>query len=143
MTSTDLPCGGSSHCWRLLPIADGGAEDDALQLFRRRFNQSENLSSPSTTRRVRQGAGLLERRGSGTLLLDHLTQPRPLFLPPLFNTQRPITGSRSTNPAPSSHAPSAPGHAPPRDRRKTLLRRHSMQPEQMRLLSLFQLREEK
>lgn len=134
------------------PDSDGSApsslgsapDDDPLQTFRRRFNlpspflgsSSENLSnssSPLATRRGRQGAGLLERRGSGTLLLDHLSQPRP-FLPPLFNPQpRPIPDLRSAGPAPSGPAPSGP--AP---RRKKLLRRHSMQPEQMKLLSTFQ-----
>lgn len=121
--------------------SDGPApDDDLLQRLRPRCNapppllgsSSENLSvsgcsSPLAPRRGRQGAGLLERRGSGTLLLDHLSQPRP-FLPPLFNPQRPIPDLRSLNPAPCGPAP----------RRKKLLRRHSMQPEQMKLLSSFQ-----
>ncbi|KAJ0000660.1 hypothetical protein NQD34_012502 [Periophthalmus magnuspinnatus] len=125
---------------------NGGPEDDTAQSFRRRFlpppcvGSSENLSnttSPLVARRGRQGAGLLERRGSGTLLLDHLSQPRPGFLPPLFNPQRPIPDIRSTNPAPCGSSP-APGSASKRELRKKLLRRHSMQPEQMKLLSVFQ-----
>ncbi|NWH68234.1 AN34A protein, partial [Geococcyx californianus] len=60
--------------------------------------------------------GLPERRGSGTLLLEPLGSARAGFLPPL----------------PARGAP-----ASPKARRK-LLRRHSMQTEEMRLLANFQ-----
>lgn len=129
-------------------------EGDSAQTLRRRFNipsplplatrgSSENLSdssSPLATRHGRQGAGLLQRRGSGTLLLDNLSQPRPGFLPPLFNPQRPIPDIRATNPSPCTPNP-APCSNPASKRelrKKKLLRRHSMQPEQMKLLSVFQ-----
>lgn len=89
----------------------------------------------------RRSPGLLERRGSGTLLLDHISQTRPGFLPPLNVSPhppipdiRPLPGCR----APSLPAPpqaGAPGS--PRTKRK-LVRRHSMQTEQIRLLGGFQ-----
>ncbi|ELW49732.1 Ankyrin repeat domain-containing protein 34A [Tupaia chinensis] len=89
----------------------------------------------------RRSPGLLERRGSGTLLLDHISQTRPGFLPPLnVNPHPPIPDIR---PQPGGRAPSlpAPPHvgAPgsPRTKRK-LVRRHSMQTEQIRLLGGFQ-----
>ncbi|KFV64937.1 Ankyrin repeat domain-containing protein 34C, partial [Dryobates pubescens] len=46
-------------------------------------------TSPGTVRR--RPPGLLERRGSGTLLLDHLSHTRPGYLPPLnINPSPPI-----------------------------------------------------
>lgn len=89
----------------------------------------------------RRSPGLLERRGSGTLLLDHISQTRPGFLPPLnVNPHPPIPDIR---PQPGGRAPSLPAPpqagAPgsPRTKRK-LVRRHSMQNEQIRLLGGFQ-----
>ncbi|NXW52385.1 AN34A protein, partial [Nyctiprogne leucopyga] len=69
----------------------------------------------------RRPPGLLERRGSGTLLLEPLAPGRGGFLPPLH--------------PPGPRGPPAPGS--PKGRRK-LLRRHSMQPEEMRQLATFQ-----
>ncbi|KAM9515109.1 ankyrin repeat domain-containing protein 34A [Guaruba guarouba] len=66
----------------------------------------------------RRAPGLLERRGSGTLLLEPLGSGRAGFLPPL----------------PAGPHPPAPRGPPGR----RLLRRHSMQTEEMRLLSGFQ-----
>ncbi|KAG6938671.1 ankyrin repeat domain 34C [Chelydra serpentina] len=102
-------------------------------------------STPSTS----PGAGrrrpphMLERRGSGTLLLDHIAHTRPGHLPPLnVNPNPPIPdigssplagGSRSIVPA----APSSPRRGDLRTRKK-LLRRHSMQVEQMKQLSNFE-----
>ncbi|XP_065509756.1 ankyrin repeat domain-containing protein 34A [Caloenas nicobarica] len=77
--------------------------------------QSGESSPPGTRRRP---PGLLERRGSGTLLLEPWAPGR--FLPPL----------------PPPRAP-PPGPPSPKGRRK-LLRRHSMQPEELRLLVNFQ-----
>ncbi|XP_025714263.1 ankyrin repeat domain-containing protein 34A [Callorhinus ursinus] len=89
----------------------------------------------------RRSPGLLERRGSGTLLLDHIAQTRPGFLPPLnVSPHPPIPDIR---PQPGGRAPSLPAPpqagAPgsPRTKRK-LVRRHSMQTEQIRLLGGFQ-----
>ncbi|XP_067169441.1 ankyrin repeat domain-containing protein 34A [Apteryx mantelli] len=70
----------------------------------------------------RRSPGLLERRGSGTLLLEPAGLGRAGFLPPL------PAGPRAPSPA---------RRASPKGRRK-LLRRHSMQTEQMRQLATFQ-----
>ncbi|NXP72553.1 AN34C protein, partial [Ramphastos sulfuratus] len=98
-------------------------------------------TSPGTVRR--RPPGLLERRGSGTLLLDHISHTRPGYLPPLnINPSPPIPdiGSNSKALSPlaagiKSLQPVGPGEL--RARRK-LLRRHSMQAEQMRQLSDFE-----
>ncbi|MBN3286308.1 AN34A protein, partial [Polyodon spathula] len=104
-----------------------------------------NSVSPITVRR--RPPGLLERRGSGTLLLDRISHTRPGFLPPLnVNPHRPIPDIRENgnppSPVHSSHkilvpvAPSSPKQEP--RHKKKLLRRHSMQTEQMKQLSNFQ-----
>nr|XP_020665903.1 ankyrin repeat domain-containing protein 34A [Pogona vitticeps] len=96
-----------------------------------------NAVSPVTIRR--RAPGPLERRGSGTLLLDHLAHSRPGFLPPLhFNPHPPLRDLR-TNGKPSSPAQKGLfplGPASPKAKR--LLRRHSMQTEQMKQLVSFQ-----
>ncbi|XP_042640605.1 ankyrin repeat domain-containing protein 34A isoform X2 [Tyto alba] len=79
-------------------------------------------SPPGSRRRP---PGLLERRGSGTLLLEPLAPGRAGFLPPLHPGPHP----------PGPRGPPAPGS--PKGRRK-LLRRHSMQTEEMRQLANFQ-----
>ncbi|XP_061700610.1 ankyrin repeat domain-containing protein 34A [Syngnathoides biaculeatus] len=92
---------------------------------------------------------LLERRGSGTLLLDHISHTRPGFLPPLnINLQRPIPdircNSKPPSPVHSGHkilvpvAPASPKRGPEFKSKKKLMRRHSMQTEQMKQLSAFQ-----
>ncbi|KAJ8005449.1 hypothetical protein DPEC_G00146760 [Dallia pectoralis] len=106
-----------------------------------------NSVSPITMRR--RPPGLLERRGSGTLLLDHISHTRPGFLPPLnVNPHRPIPDIR-TNGKPSSPvhtgpkilvpvAPASPKRGTDFKMKKKLMRRHSMQTEQMKQLSTFQ-----
>ncbi|NXD83912.1 AN34C protein, partial [Halcyon senegalensis] len=102
---------------------------------------SISSTSPGTVRR--RPPGLLERRGSGTLLLDHISHTRPGYLPPLnVNPNPPIPdiGSNSKTSSPlaagvKSLVPVAPSDL--RAKRK-LLRRHSMQAEQMRHLSDFE-----
>ncbi|XP_053451636.1 ankyrin repeat domain-containing protein 34C [Nycticebus coucang] len=103
-------------------------------------------TSPSSARR--RPPHLLERRGSGTLLLDRLSHARPGFLPPLnVNLNPPIPDIRSSC-KPSSPlasglksmvpvAPSSPKRVDLRSKKK-LLRRHSMQIEQMKQLSDFE-----
>ncbi|XP_071610145.1 ankyrin repeat domain-containing protein 34C [Heliangelus exortis] len=90
--------------------------------------------------------GLLERRGSGTLLLDHISHTRPGCLPPLnINPNPPIPdiGSNSKTSSPLGLkslvpvAPSSPRRGDLRAKRK-LLRRHSVHAEQMRQLSDFE-----
>uniref|UniRef100_A0A8C4UT09 AN34C protein n=1 Tax=Falco tinnunculus TaxID=100819 RepID=A0A8C4UT09_FALTI len=103
-------------------------------------------TSPGTVRR--RPPGLLERRGSGTLLLDHISHTRPGYLPPLnVNPNPPIPdiGSNTKTSSPLTAglkslvpiAPSSPRRGDLRSKRK-LLRRHSMQAEQMWQLSDFE-----
>ncbi|XP_065590415.1 ankyrin repeat domain-containing protein 34C [Cyrtonyx montezumae] len=102
-------------------------------------------TSPAAARRP---PNLLERRGSGTLLLDHLAHTRPGYLPPLnVNPSPPIPDIGAGGKAPSPLAagfralvpvaPSSPKRGELRSKKK-LLRRHSMQLEQMRQLSDFE-----
>ncbi|XP_054638678.1 ankyrin repeat domain-containing protein 34A [Dunckerocampus dactyliophorus] len=141
----------------------GSPDSGRMSVERRRYNASplslvtsssreslENIPnsvSPITVRR--RTPGLLERRGSGTLLLDHISHTRPGFLPPLnINLQRPIpdirAGSKPPSPVHSGHkilcpvAPSSPKRGPDFKTKKKLMRRHSMQTEQMKQLSTFQ-----
>lgn len=117
-----------------------------LTSSRESLDSNASTSSPSTARR--RGPGLLERRGSGTLLLDHISHTRPGHLPPLnFNPNPPIpdigasskpssplaTGIRSIAPV----APNSPKRAGLKSKKK-LVRRHSMQVEQMKQLSDFE-----
>ncbi|XP_012714134.2 ankyrin repeat domain-containing protein 34A [Fundulus heteroclitus] len=141
----------------------GSPDSGRMSVERRRYNASplslvtsssreslENIPnsvSPITMRR--RPPGLLERRGSGTLLLDHISHTRPGFLPPLnVNPQRPIPDIRAngkpTSPMHCGHkilvpmAPTSPKRGPEFKMKKKLMRRHSMQTEQMKQLSTFQ-----
>ncbi|KAG9330811.1 hypothetical protein JZ751_021961 [Albula glossodonta] len=111
---------------------------------------SVSSSSPCSTRRRGGGSALLERRGSGTLLLDHISHTRPGQLPPLnINPNPPIPDigacSKPSSPlssglrglAPPPPAPPSPKRGFPKPHRK-LLRRHSMQLEQMKQLCDFE-----
>ncbi|XP_028306048.1 ankyrin repeat domain-containing protein 34C [Gouania willdenowi] len=117
-----------------------------LTSSRESLDSNTSTSSPSTARR--RAPGLLERRGSGTLLLDHISHTRPGHLPPLnFNPNPPIpdigasnkccsplaTGIRSIAPV----APNTPKRGGLKSKKK-LIRRHSMQVEQMKQLSDFE-----
>lgn len=141
----------------------GSPDSGRVSVERRKYNASplslvtsssreslENIPSsvsPNTLRR--RPPGLLERRGSGTLLLDHISHTRPGFLPPLnINPQRPIPDIRANgkppSPVHSGHkilvpmAPASPKRGPDFKTKKKLMRRHSMQTEQMKQLSTFQ-----
>ncbi|NXL36580.1 AN34C protein, partial [Glaucidium brasilianum] len=153
---------GAEHydCDPQLPGVPGLAEAGKVPSERRKLSGShlallgssrESLdgitsASPGTTRR--RAPGLLERRGSGTLLLDHISHTRPGYLPPLnVNPNPPIPDIGSNSKASSPLAaglkswvpidPSSPRWGDLRAKRK-LLRRHSMQAEQMRQLSDFE-----
>uniref|UniRef100_A0AAQ4NMU6 Ankyrin repeat domain 34C n=1 Tax=Gasterosteus aculeatus aculeatus TaxID=481459 RepID=A0AAQ4NMU6_GASAC len=117
-----------------------------LTSSRESLDSNGSTSSPSTAHR--RATGLLERRGSGTLLLDHISHTRPGDLPPLnFNPNPPIpdigasskpssplaTGIRSIAPV----APNTPKRGGLKSKKK-LVRRHSMQVEQMKQLSDFE-----
>ncbi|XP_041651957.1 ankyrin repeat domain-containing protein 34C [Cheilinus undulatus] len=117
-----------------------------LTSSRESLDSNASPSSPSTAHR--RAPGLLERRGSGTLLLDHISHTRPGHLPPLnVNPNPPIpdigasskpsspmaTGLRSIAPV----APNTPKRGGLKSKKK-LVRRHSMQVEQMKQLSDFE-----
>ncbi|KAG8012640.1 Ankyrin repeat domain-containing protein 34C [Nibea albiflora] len=117
-----------------------------LTSSRESLDSNASPSSPSTA--CRRAPGLLERRGSGTLLLDHISHTRPGHLPPLnVNPNPPIpdigasskpssplaTGIRSIAPV----APNTPKRGGLKSKKK-LVRRHSMQVEQMKQLSDFE-----
>lgn len=117
-----------------------------LTSSRESLDSNASTSSPSTARR--RTPGLLERRGSGTLLLDHISHTRPGHLPPLnINPNPPIPDIGASNKPSSplatgirSIAPVAP-NTPKRGGlklKKKLVRRHSMQVEQMKQLSDFE-----
>ncbi|KAJ8003291.1 hypothetical protein DPEC_G00167900 [Dallia pectoralis] len=117
-----------------------------LTSSRESLDSNNSMSSPSTTRH--RAPGLLERRGSGTLLLDYIAHTRPGHLPPLnINPNPPIpdigVSSKPSSPLASgfrSIAPVAP-NSPKRGQlksKKKLIRRHSMQVEQMKQLSVFE-----
>ncbi|XP_053134725.1 ankyrin repeat domain-containing protein 34A [Hemicordylus capensis] len=130
----------------------GSPDSGRISVERRKYNASpltlpvsssrESLESiPSAVSPItirRRGPGILERRGSGTLLLDHIAHSRPGFLPPLhFNPHPPLRDIRPNgNPSPA-HKGLIP-MAPPSPKAKRLLRRHSMQTEQMKQLVSFQ-----
>uniref|UniRef100_A0A8B9BQ77 Ankyrin repeat domain 34C n=1 Tax=Anser brachyrhynchus TaxID=132585 RepID=A0A8B9BQ77_9AVES len=108
----------------------------------------DSLASTSPGAVRRRPPNLLERRGSGTLLLDHISHTRPGYLPPLnVNPNPPIPDIGSSNKSSSllaaglkslvPIAPSSPKRGDLRTKKK-LLRRHSMQVEQMRQLSDFE-----
>ncbi|MBN3301419.1 ankyrin repeat domain-containing protein 34C [Amia ocellicauda] len=140
--------------------ASGSLDSAKVPMERRKHNTSpltlltssrESLdsipsTSPGTARR--RAPGLLERRGSGTLLLDHISHTRPGYLPPLnINPNPPIPDIRASS-KPSSPlttcvrsivpvAPSSPKRSDLKSKKK-LVRRHSMQVEQMKQLSDFE-----
>ncbi|NXH15702.1 AN34C protein, partial [Bucco capensis] len=139
---------GTEHCDQQL---SGVPEAGKIPSERRKLSGShlalldgswESLDGVTSTIWQRP-PGLLERRGSGTLLLDHISHTRPGYLPPLnINPSPPIPDIGSSNKTSSplaagikSLVPVTPSEL--RGRRK-LLRRHSMQAEQMRQLSDFE-----
>uniref|UniRef100_A0A4X1UTF8 Ankyrin repeat domain 34C n=1 Tax=Sus scrofa TaxID=9823 RepID=A0A4X1UTF8_PIG len=119
-----------------------------LSLFQGSRESLDTVPSTSPSSARHRPPHLLERRGSGTLLLDRISQTRPGFLPPLnVNLNPPIPDIRSSS-KPSSPlasglksmvpvAPSSPKRVDLRSKKK-LLRRHSMQVEQMKQLSDFE-----
>ncbi|XP_067884924.1 ankyrin repeat domain 34Bb [Heterodontus francisci] len=107
----------------------------------------DNLPTSSLGAACMKHTGILERRGSGTLLLDHISQTRPGYLPPLnINPHRPIPDIGANSKGPASHAaakpliPAAPNSQKRTDikSKKMLFRRHSVQVEQMKQLANFE-----
>ncbi|CAL8373991.1 unnamed protein product [Arctogadus glacialis] len=115
-----------------------------LTSSRESLDSNASLSSPGLARR--RAPGLLERRGSGTLLLDHISHTRPGYLPPLnINPNPPIPDIGASSKPSSPMAPGIRAVAPPSTPKrvglkpkKKLIRRHSMQVEQMKQLSDFE-----
>ena len=115
-----------------------------LTSSRESLDSNASLSSPGPARR--RAPGLLERRGSGTLLLDHISHTRPGYLPPLnINPNPPIpdigASSKPSSPMAAGIRAVAPPSTPKRvglKPKKKLIRRHSMQVEQMKQLSDFE-----
>jgi len=115
-----------------------------LTSSRESLDSNASLSSPGSARR--RAPGLLERRGSGTLLLDHISHTRRGYLPPLnINPNPPIpdigAGSKPSSPMAPGIRAVAPPSTPKRGGlkcKKKLIRRHSMQVEQMKQLSDFE-----
>ncbi|XP_069754101.1 ankyrin repeat domain 34Bb [Narcine bancroftii] len=111
-------------------------------------NSLDNLRAASLSNAGKRSAGILERRDSGTLLSDHVLQTRTGYLPPLkVNTPRPIAdngantkGSLALSSAAKSLIPAVPSSQKRTEAKskKALLRRHSVQVEQMKQLANFE-----
>ncbi|CAB1320210.1 unnamed protein product [Coregonus sp. 'balchen'] len=133
----------------------GGTEKRKLVTSRSSTLSGSRESLESAAQR--RGPANLERRGSGALLLDHISHTRPGYLPPL-NPKAPIPdigvspfstcpGLSGSTKALNLNGGVAAGSKPlvpcapsfPRDlKSKTLLRRHSMQTEQIKQLVNFE-----
>ncbi|NXW50295.1 AN34B protein, partial [Nyctiprogne leucopyga] len=93
----------------------------------------------------RRNQAFLERRGSGALLLDHMAQTRPGFLPPLnVNPHPPIPDNTFVNRVSGMISygqkhliPAAPAFPREDKNTKMLLRRQSLQTEQIKQLVNF------
>ncbi|NXS67168.1 AN34B protein, partial [Pandion haliaetus] len=102
----------------------------------------ENMPPVTLSRRKK---AFLERHGSGTLLLDHYAQTRPGFLPPLKVNPHPpipditfinrVSGMTSCGQKPL--IPAAPAFPRETKNTKMLLRRQSLQTEQIKQLVNF------
>ncbi|XP_078533456.1 LOW QUALITY PROTEIN: ankyrin repeat domain-containing protein 34B [Lissotriton helveticus] len=109
-------------------------------------NSRESLENIPLSSLVRRNPAVLERRGSGALLLDHIAHTRPGFLPPLnVNPHPPIpdisghnkmTGIIPSGPKP--FMPTAPAFPKEFKSKKMLLRRHSMHTEQIKQVVNFE-----
>uniref|UniRef100_H3AHE7 Ankyrin repeat domain 34B n=2 Tax=Latimeria chalumnae TaxID=7897 RepID=H3AHE7_LATCH len=106
----------------------------------------DSLENVRPTPGRKRNTAILERRGSGALLLDHISHTRPGHLPPLnVNLHPPIPDIGITNKAPGmlssaqkSLIPTAPNFPKDIKSKKMLLRRHSMQAEQIKQLVNFE-----
>ncbi|NXE44723.1 AN34B protein, partial [Casuarius casuarius] len=93
----------------------------------------------------RRNQAFLERRGSAALLLDHIAQTRPGFLPPLnVNPHHPISDVSFINKVSGmvscgqkNLVPTAPAFPKETKNQKMLLRRQSLQTEQIKQLVHF------
>lgn len=126
----------------------GSAPERHKQMNSRPFTLSVTKESLESSGPRRCATGL-ERRGSGALLLDHIAHTRPGYLPPL-NPHAPIpdigvspsfssssSGGSSVLTGSKYVLPSAPVFPQDLKAKKMLLRRHSMQSEQIKQLVSF------
>ncbi|NXD83546.1 AN34B protein, partial [Halcyon senegalensis] len=108
-------------------------------------NSKELLENVTPVPLSRRNQGFLERDGSGASLLDHIAQTRPGFLPPLnVNPHPPLPDSTFINrvsgmiSGEQNHSvPAAPAFPRVSKNMKMLLRRQSLQTEQIKQLVNF------
>ncbi|XP_056312887.1 ankyrin repeat domain 34Bb [Danio aesculapii] len=153
-SDSQLPQFGSQPSEDLGKTGGGGGGTGGVEKRKLVISRSSTLSGSRESLEClvqRRSPAMLERRGSGALLLDHISQTRPGYLPPL-NPHTPIpdikanagVGSKpvvGTAPivAGSRHfVPCAPNHPRDHKNKKSLLRRHSMQTEQIKQLVNFE-----
>ncbi|KFW06046.1 PREDICTED: ankyrin repeat domain-containing protein 34B [Eurypyga helias] len=134
-------------------LSPAAAEDSKSAIGKKILSPSHSLLSSS--REVlenmppvtlsRRNPAFLERRGSGTLLLDHIAQTRPGFLPPLnVNPHPPVPDATFINRVSGmiscgqNHLlPAAPAFPRETKNMRMLLRRQSLQTEQIKQLVNF------
>ncbi|XP_030647824.1 ankyrin repeat domain 34Bb [Chanos chanos] len=156
-SDSQLPQFGSQPSEDLNKTGSGGAAlPEKRKLVCSRSSTLSGSRESLETVVQRRSPAMLERRGSGALLLDHISQTRPGYLPPL-NPHAPIPDIKvNTNSAcqssgsklatvPTGGIPGSRHFIPcapslPRDlkTKNTLLRRHSMQTEQIKQLVNFE-----
>ncbi|TSR04325.1 Ankyrin repeat domain-containing protein 34B [Bagarius yarrelli] len=157
-SDSQLPQFGSPHSdeHNKVGTVGGGAAEKRKLVYSRSSTLSGSRESLESIVQRRSPA-MMERRGSGALLLDHIAHTRPGYLPPL-NPHAPIpdikvnitstgfdhgnkpgpataTGTKPVAPAQRHFMPCAPSFPRDQKTKKTLLRRHSMQTEQINHLS--------
>ncbi|XP_072137400.1 ankyrin repeat domain 34Bb [Mobula birostris] len=142
-------------CLKQMPADEGKPVPERKKIFSSPLSavtssrsSLDNLRISSLGTAGKRHAGILERRGSGTLLLDHVSQTRPGYLPPLkINSQRPVPDIGTSNKsavalsnAAKPRIPAAPNSqkATSIKSKKVLLRRHSAQVEQIKQLANFE-----
>ncbi|XP_043094110.1 ankyrin repeat domain 34Bb [Puntigrus tetrazona] len=154
-SDSQLPQFGSQPSEDLGKTGGGYAGTEKRKLVTSRSSTLSGSRESLESLVQRRSPAMLERRGSGALLLDHISQTRPGYLPPL-NPHAPIpdikvnnsvglnSGSKPVAGTPpivsgSRHfVPCAPSHPRDHKNKKSLLRRHSMQTEQIKQLVNFE-----
>ncbi|XP_076005433.1 ankyrin repeat domain 34Bb [Genypterus blacodes] len=153
-SDSQLPQFGSSY-----PSSSAGVEAKAEGEERSKLSNSKSSTLCGSRESLesfkhRRNAAVLDRRGSGALLLDHISHTRPGYLPPL-NPHAPIPDigvspassyllngrSKTLNGVLTGSKPSLPSATHfLRDikDKKMLWRRHSMQSEQINQLAMFE-----
>ncbi|TRY65915.1 hypothetical protein DNTS_026612 [Danionella cerebrum] len=153
-SDSQLPQFGSQNSEDLVKPGGGSGGVEKRKLVTSRSSTLSGSRESLESLVQRRSPAMLERRGSGALLLDHISQTRPGYLPPL-NPHPPIpdikvntgtglssgskhsSGSSQIVPGSRHFVPCAPSQ--PRDNnKKSLLRRHSMQTEQIKQLVNFE-----